>query len=116
MRGEDFVAVAHVHVEHVGVFVGDQAFDTERQLRGIEGQQNMHVLVEARARSPRVPLIDRRYEALRNTMGNGTLDVVDDEPGRQRRPVIYAERTAADKLFEPFPARIPVVVGGYVEL
>ena len=48
-------------------------------------------------------------------MGNRTLDVVDDEPGGQRRPVIYAERTAADKLFEPFPARIPVVVRGYVE-
>ena len=59
--------------------------------------------LSARARRPRVPLVDRRHERRRHALHDRVPGVVDVDARRQRRPVAGGEAAAAHELGEPRP-------------
>jgi hypothetical protein len=69
--GEDFVAVAHVHVDHAvldirpdygDVSSGQCVLEAQRIVGWIEGDEDFHIFVGARAGLPDVPLVRGRGE------------------------------------------------------
>src|SRR5438552_16017890 len=94
--GENFVAVAHVHVKHavarIGpdngkVAAGDAVLEANRIVRGIESEQDSYVLVEGGAGVADVPLVCRLHERGGKIARDRGSAIVHKEVGGGWRPV-----------------------------
>ena len=83
--GKDFVAVAHVDVEHVVARVGphhraiagsDRVFQADRVIAGIEGKEHFYILIHAWRWLPDVPLVGWGGEDRRQALRYRVLGVV----------------------------------------
>ena len=122
--GEDFVSVAHVHIEHVKARIGpndwtiaarDRVFKSDGVVLRIEGKKDFYIFAQARTRFPDVPLIGRSSKCGGKVLRNRVCTVINDQFSRQRRPVVAKKDGTAEKIDEPGPVGALVVVSGDVE-
>jgi hypothetical protein len=122
--GEDLVAMSHVQVDHAVFRVGpddgdisrgERVLETEGIVGRVQGDQNLHVLIEARTGLPDVPLVRGGGEAGGQMPGDRTCRVVYVEDGWKGWPVVAVEDASAEEVDEPGPVRVVVVVGGDME-
>ena len=97
---EDFIAVAHIHVDHpVGgigpddgqVSAAEHIFEPDGIVRRIECEQDSDAGIQARIRSPDIPLVCGRADGGAEASCERMRRVIDSQLCRQRWPAIAIE-------------------------
>ena len=117
-------SVAHVDVKHpifcIGPDYGKIAFSdnvlfSDWVVGRIERNKNADIFIKARTGLPEIPLVCRGVVSCRQSLGHRMVAIINGQFRRQDWPIVGIKHGAAQKLNEPRPMGIFVIVSSDVE-